>query len=65
MTEPPKDEAVANSKPENIGPDGETIVDMSYYVLLGVRGDADDATLKKACTSTVPFAFVSRAYRLG
>ena len=30
------------------GPDGEKIVDWEYYDLLGVAGNADDATLKKA-----------------
>ncbi|KAM0750843.1 DnaJ-domain-containing protein [Meredithblackwellia eburnea MCA 4105] len=35
-------------KPANIGPDGEKIIDMTFYELLGVRGDADQATLKKA-----------------
>ncbi|KAA1082390.1 hypothetical protein PGT21_001880 [Puccinia graminis f. sp. tritici] len=32
----------------DIGPDGEKIKDMTYYELLGVRGDATDIDLKKA-----------------
>lgn len=36
------------NKPPDIGPDGEKIKDMSYYDLLGVRGDATDIDLKKA-----------------
>ncbi|KAH9821848.1 X-domain of DnaJ-containing-domain-containing protein [Melampsora americana] len=36
------------STPNDIGPDGEKIKDMSYYDLLGVRGDATDIDLKKA-----------------
>ena len=38
----------AAEKPRNVGPDGEHIVDMGLYDLLGVRGDASDADLKKA-----------------
>ncbi|KAG0143830.1 hypothetical protein CROQUDRAFT_95774 [Cronartium quercuum f. sp. fusiforme G11] len=38
----------ATPKPNDIGPDGEKIKDMSYYDLLGVRGDAADIDLKKA-----------------
>ncbi|KAL8287630.1 hypothetical protein RQP46_003488 [Phenoliferia psychrophenolica] len=30
------------------GPDGETIVDFAFYDLLGVKGDATDAEIKKA-----------------
>ncbi|KAA1133712.1 hypothetical protein PGTUg99_032118 [Puccinia graminis f. sp. tritici] len=37
-----------NDKPNDIGPDGEKIKDMTYYELLGVRGDATDIDLKKA-----------------
>ncbi|EGG08242.1 uncharacterized protein MELLADRAFT_35053 [Melampsora larici-populina 98AG31] len=36
------------STPNDIGPDGEKIKDMSLYELLGVRGDATDIDLKKA-----------------
>ncbi|MBW0498187.1 hypothetical protein O181_037902 [Austropuccinia psidii MF-1] len=38
----------SNSKPRDIGPDGEKIKDMAYYDLLNVRGDATDIELKKA-----------------
>ncbi|PKI83869.1 hypothetical protein MVES_002185 [Malassezia vespertilionis] len=38
----------APSQPANINRDGEKIVDMEYYELLGVRGDATDLDLKKA-----------------
>ncbi|SCV70271.1 BQ2448_1665 [Microbotryum intermedium] len=30
-----------------LGPDGEKIVDPSYYLILGVRGDVDQETLRK------------------
>lgn len=41
-------ENTTDTKPRDIGPDGEKIKDMSYYDLLGVRGDATDIDLKKA-----------------
>lgn len=37
-----------NTTPNDIGPDGEKIKDMTFYDLLGVRGDATDIDLKKA-----------------
>ncbi|POW12519.1 hypothetical protein PSHT_08070, partial [Puccinia striiformis] len=46
--DPPSDN---NDKPNDI-PDGEKIKDMSYYELLGVRGDATDIDLK---VSLLPF----------
>ncbi|KAI5477018.1 hypothetical protein MNV49_006976 [Pseudohyphozyma bogoriensis] len=42
MTDTPKSETI------NLGPDGERVVDMHYYDLLGVKSDADEATIKKA-----------------
>lgn len=48
---PSKDNKPSNpdeNKPNDIGPDGEKIKDMTYYDLLGVRGDASDIDLKKA-----------------
>ena len=36
------------SQPANFSRDGEKIVDMEYYELLNVRGDATDLELKKA-----------------
>lgn len=41
-------EAGEASRPANISRDGEKIVDMEYYELLGVRGDATELELKKA-----------------
>lgn len=41
-------DTINSDKPNDIGPDGEKIKDMSYYDLLGVRGDATDIDLKKA-----------------
>ncbi|KAI8450485.1 X-domain of DnaJ-containing-domain-containing protein [Phakopsora pachyrhizi] len=41
-------DASDKKQPSDIGPDGEKIKDMSYYELLGVRGDASDIDLKKA-----------------
>lgn len=41
-------EAGEASRPANISRDGEKIVDMEYYELLGVRGDATELDLKKA-----------------
>lgn len=41
-------EAGAEHVERTLGPDGEKIVDFEYYDLLGVAGNADDATLKKA-----------------
>ncbi|PLW50603.1 hypothetical protein PCANC_06961 [Puccinia coronata f. sp. avenae] len=40
--------ATASDKKKDIGPDGEKIKDVTYYDLLGVRGDATDIDLKKA-----------------
>ncbi|WFD20324.1 hypothetical protein MCAP1_002568 [Malassezia caprae] len=41
-------EETKSSQPANISRDGEKIVDMEYYELLQVRGDATELELKKA-----------------
>ncbi|WFD28042.1 hypothetical protein MNAN1_003050 [Malassezia nana] len=41
-------EETKSSQPANISRDGEKIVDMEYYELLQVRGDATELDLKKA-----------------
>ncbi|KAI3625126.1 hypothetical protein CBS9595_000487 [Malassezia furfur] len=41
-------EAASATQAANISRDGEKIVDMEYYELLGVRGDATELDLKKA-----------------
>ncbi|KAK4052657.1 DnaJ-like protein [Microbotryomycetes sp. JL201] len=49
---PPASSTATATATDNIdiglGPDGEHIVDPSYYILLGVKGDADDNAIKKA-----------------
>lgn len=39
---------MSEERPANISRDGDVIVDMEYYELLGVRGDASELDLKKA-----------------
>ena len=42
--------AEADARPRNTGPDGEKIIDMSYYDLLDCPGYATENELKKVCS---------------